>query len=264
MDYKQTKKECGETHQNSRTATNYFQTQASNLINIASVRLNLLSQIHTFITEFHLPNPVEFNEDLFDEEDGFQMPPSSPQPSTSTSAKGTLRRGSRAGSRVSSRGPSSGRSLGYELAKVRSILKEDGFNTPPSSPRPSTSTSAMGTSRRGSRMGSRSSSRGPSSGRSLGYELAKVRSILEEDGFKTPPSSPRPSTSTSAMGTSRRGSRMDLRASSRGPSSGRSLGYELANVRSILEEDGFKTPPSSPRPSMSELKGTFIWKIPRL
>jgi hypothetical protein len=86
-----------------------------------------------------LPNPVEFNEDLFDEEDGFQMPPSSPQPSTSTSAKGTLRRGSRAGSRVSSRGPSSGRSLGYELANVRSILEEDGFKTPPSSPRPSMS-----------------------------------------------------------------------------------------------------------------------------
>jgi hypothetical protein len=53
--------------------------------------------------------PVEVNEDIFEDEDGFQMPSNSPQLSTLTTGKGTSRRGSRTGSRASSRGPSPGR-----------------------------------------------------------------------------------------------------------------------------------------------------------
>jgi hypothetical protein len=56
----------------------------------------------------------------------------------------------------------------------------------------------------------------------------------EEDGFQTPPSLLQPSTLSAAMGTSRRGSRTGSRGSSRGPLPGRSLGYNLANVRSKL------------------------------
>jgi hypothetical protein len=60
---------------------------------------------------------VEVNENLFEDEDGLQTPPSLPWPPTLKGAAGT-RRGSRPGSRSTSRGPSPGRSLGYELANV--------------------------------------------------------------------------------------------------------------------------------------------------
>jgi hypothetical protein len=43
---------------------------------------------------------VEVNEDLFEDEDGFQTPRNSPQPATPRN----LRRGSRKGSRANSRG----------------------------------------------------------------------------------------------------------------------------------------------------------------
>jgi hypothetical protein len=63
------------------------------------------------------------NEDFFEEEDGFQTPPSLPQPSTSTTAMGT-RRSSRPGSRSTSRGPSPG----YDLANVRPDLRMARFH----------------------------------------------------------------------------------------------------------------------------------------
>jgi hypothetical protein len=70
--------------------------------------------------------PVEVNEDIFAEEDGFQTPPSSPRPSRLKGAAET-RRGSRPGSRSASRGPSPGRSLGYELANVLPELRTAKF-----------------------------------------------------------------------------------------------------------------------------------------
>ena len=66
---------------------------------------------------------VEVNEDLFEDEDGFQTPRNSPQPATPRN----LRRGSRKGSRANSRGLSPGRSLSYDLANVRPELRRAQF-----------------------------------------------------------------------------------------------------------------------------------------
>ncbi len=71
--------------------------------------------------------PVEVNKDIFEEEDGFKTPPSSPQPAKLSAAMGPWRRCSRTGSRACSRGTSPGRSLGYDLANVRHELRTTQF-----------------------------------------------------------------------------------------------------------------------------------------
>ena len=66
--------------------------------------------------------PVDIDENLFEDEDGIPTPPGSPQPSTSTRPTGTERR-----SRSRSRGPSPGKTLGYDPANVRPELRAARF-----------------------------------------------------------------------------------------------------------------------------------------
>ena len=170
------------------------QSQAKNLINTQAARLNLLSQIHPFITECQklikpLPKGLikktypSWNDnqvinywwsgDINDGPDAPNFISLANHPYLPT----TIFENQNPANRP--------QLLNNQPVVVNEDLfaEEDGFQTPPSLPRPPTLKGAAGT-RRGSRPGFRSTWRGPSPGRSLGYKLANVQPELRGAKFQ--------------------------------------------------------------------------------